>query len=204
MRKTISLAAITMIFGITSTVSATEGMYISANIGAAIPSDSELTDPSSPGLTPDLGYKSGLAVTAALGYDLGNDTRFEGEISYQKNDFDTIFSSGVTRNVTGDANALSLLLNGYYDFATGNALIPYVTAGLGVTNIETNDFTSTGSVNNDTAFAYQIGFGTTYTLSEEMAIDLRYRYLASNNLTFGSTEVEYASHNIYLGVKVNF
>ena len=80
-------------------------------------SDSDLTDSTVPGVTVNTEFDTGLAFAAALGYDF-NRFRVEGEISYQTNDVDKIGALGVFFDATGDATALSFLINGYFDFVT--------------------------------------------------------------------------------------
>jgi len=104
-----------------------EGPYVSGNIGFAMLSDSDSTVP---GITLESEFDTGLALGVALGYGFGK-TRIEGEIAYQKNDFDKIGALGVSLDASGDVTALAFLLNGYYDFTNESRFTPYVSAGLG-------------------------------------------------------------------------
>ena len=105
-----------LVFFFSAPVSA-EGLYVSGNIGFAMASDSDLTDSTVPGITVNTEFDTGLAFGAALGYDF-NRFRVEGEISYQKNDIDKISAQGVFFDETGDAAALSFLINGYLILST--------------------------------------------------------------------------------------
>lgn len=185
-----------------------EGPYISGNIGLALASDSDLTDSTVPGFTLTTEYNSGWALGAALGYDF-NMFRVEGEISYQKNDVDKLGAMGVSLDATGDVTAFSFLVNGYFDFINNSPFTPYISAGLGCARVEFNDFNISGSgfpsaSDDDTVFAYQIGAGIGYAVNEKVTIDLKYRYFATENPEFDTTEAEFASNNILLGVRVNF
>ena len=183
-----------------------EGPYVSGNIGFAMLSDSDLTDSTAPGITLDMEFDPGFALGAALGYGFGK-TRIEGEIAYQKNDIDKIGAFGVSLDASGDATALAFLLNGYYDFTNNSLFTPYVSAGLGFAKIEVNDFSISGmpiGSDDDTVFAYQIGAGIGYAVSEKVTIDVKYRYFATSDPEFDTTEAEFASHNFLLGVRVNF
>ena len=180
----------------------------SCNIGVAMLSDSDVTDSTIPGITIDVEYDLGLALGAALGYDFGN-TRLEGEISYQKNDFEKASLLWVDVDLTGDITCLSLLMNGYYDFVNNSAFTPYLSAGLGFAKVEVNDLNVPGSGlpnsnDDDTVFAYQVGVGVGYAVNEKVTIDANYRYFATSDPEFDTTEAEFASHNFLFGVRVNF
>jgi len=60
------------------------------SVGAAIQSDASTTDVFGIGasITGDLEFDTGFVFNGAVGYSLGG-IRFEGAISYQKNDLDT-------------------------------------------------------------------------------------------------------------------
>jgi len=187
-------------------VSGAEGFYVSGNIGFAKADDSELTD--STGITVDTEFDTGLSFGAALGYDF-NTLRVEGEISYQQNDIDKIGTEGDYFDATGDAVVLSFLMNGYYDFVNSSAFTPYVSAGLGLAQIEFNNLNISrlgfsGSSDEDTVFAYQIGAGVGYAITEKVTIDVKYRYFGTADSEYDTTEAEFASHNVFFGIRLNF
>ncbi len=100
-------------------------------------------------------------------------------------------------------------LNGYYDFVNESAFTRFISAGLGCAKVEVNDFNIPGSGlpsenDDDTVFAYQIGADVAYAVSEKVSLDVKYRYFATSDPDFDGTEVEYSSHNIYAGIRVNF
>lgn len=189
-------------------VSGAEGFYVGGNIGFAKADDSELTDSTVPGITVDTEFDSGLSFGAALGYDFNN-FRVEGEISYQQNDIDNIGAEGVYFDATGDTTVLSFLINGYYDFINSSAFTPFVSAGLGVAQVEFNNFNISrfgfsGSNDEDTVFAYQIGMGVGYAVTEKVTIDIWYRYFGTEDSEYDTIEAEFASHNFIFGIRVNF
>jgi len=191
-----------------ATVHSAEGLYISGNLGFAMASDSDLTDSTVPGVTVNTEFDTGLAFAAALGYDF-NRFRVEGEISYQTNDVDKIGAQGVFFDATGDATALSFLINGYYDFVNRSAFTPYISAGLGFAQVEFNDLNISGSgfpgsSDDDTVFAYQIGIGVGYAVTEKVTIDVKYRYFGTEDSEYDTTEAEFASNNFLFGVRVYF
>jgi opacity protein-like surface antigen len=195
-------------FFFSAPVYSAEGLYMSGNIGFAMASDSDLTDSTVPDITVNIEFDTGLLFGAALGYDF-NRFRVEGEISYQKNDIDKIGALGVFFEATGDATALSFLINGYYDFVNSSAFTPYISAGLGYAQIKFNNLNISGSgfpdsSDDDSVLAYQIGVGVGYAVTEKVTIDVKYRNFGTENSEYDTTEAEFASNNFLFGVRVNF
>jgi opacity protein-like surface antigen len=195
-------------FFFSAPVCSAEGLYVSGNLGFAMASDSDLTDSTVPGITVNTEFDTGLAFGAALGYNFSR-FRVEGEISYQKNDVDKIGAQGVFLDATGDARALSFLINGYYDFKNRSAFTPYISAGLGFAQVEFNDLDISGlgfsgSSDEDTVFAYQIGIGVGYAVTEKVTIDVKYRYFDTEDSEYDTTEAEFTSNNFLFGVRVYF
>lgn len=184
-----------------------DGPYLSANIGAAMLSDSDFSGSRFPG-TAELGYDPGWAFGAAFGYGFTN-FRFEGEVSHQENDIDETSARGFTLDSDGTVTGEALLLNGYYDFTNQTAFTPYISAGFGYAIVEIEDYNIAGSgvgdySDDDSVFAYQLGFGVGYGVNENVTIDFKYRYFATSDPEFETSEGEFQSHNILLGIRYNF
>jgi opacity protein-like surface antigen len=199
----ISVCVLAIFFS--SSAYSAEGLYVSGNIGFAMLSDSDITDS---GATITTEYDTGWTLGGALGYDF-NRFRVEGEISYQTNDVDKIGAMGVSFDANGDVSSLAFLINGYFDFVNDTGFIPYLTAGLGYAKVEFNDLSVpalglSGGSDDDSVFAYQVGLGVGYAVTEKVTIDVKYRYFATEDLEFDTTEVEVASHNFLFGVRFNF
>ena len=99
------------------------------------------------------------------------------------------------------------MVNGYLDFENQTALTPYIGAGVGVAKVSANDISIGGvalSDEDDTVFAYQLGVGIGYSVTESLIIDLAYKYFATEDPDFEGTKAEYGSHNILFGVRINF
>ena len=170
---------------------------------------------------------TGLALGAAAGYDFGT-FRLEGEIAYQKNDLNKgRLDDGTTLKFSGDISTLAFLVNGYYDFVNKSAFTPFITAGIGFARIswdasadvidgvpDGNDegprpavrqvSGNTGLSDDDTVFAYQVGAGVAYAVTDRVSIDLKYRYFGTSDPKFGDVKAQCSSNNIYLGVRYNF
>jgi opacity protein-like surface antigen len=174
------------------------GWYGSANAGSALATDSDLKVTGFPTVT--IEYDTGYTVGGAVGYMMGS-FRIEGEVSYQANDVDKV--DGLSLDpLSAEASALAFLVNGYWDFFIGSSFIPYITAGIGVTNIQ---FEMTGEPDeDDTVLGYQLGVGVLFKLRENLALDCRYRYLGAANAEFTDAEIEVASNNITIGLVLTF
>jgi opacity protein-like surface antigen len=149
-----------------------------------------------------------LGLAAAVGYGMGQ-VRVEGEISYQKSDFDKISVPGASADATGDMSSIAFLINGYFDFVNSTAFTPYISVGVGYAQIDLNDFNYPGSGepdynSDDSVFAYQFGVGAGYAVTEKVIIDLKYRYFATDDPEFDGIEAEASSHNVILGVRFYF
>ncbi len=178
-----------------------QGPYMGGNIGTAWLSN---LDVSGPGLSYELESNMGIGAGISLGYDFGNNMRIEGEFSYQHNELDIVVLPGGNLGASGDASSSAFLLNGYYDFKNETRFITSVTLGVGFVNAETDTFNAAGVPTgnfDDTAFAFQVGGGVGYAVNKNLIVDVRYRYLRTAEMDFGTSKAEYASHTIYFGIR---
>lgn len=173
------------------------GPYMSGNLGVAIPLDSDI-DGTDAKITSDTGF----GMLGAVGYDFGM-FRLEGELGYQESDLDKIKGYGESFSLGGDVSVLSGLVNGYVDFHNDTKFTPYLTAGLGMANVDVSS-NQYWSSDDDTVFAYQFGAGCTYDITTALALDIRYRYFATDDPEFDLMEVELASNNVYAGLRYSF
>lgn len=208
MKKTLLIGTgCALLLSAASVAYSAQGAYVSANIGVAIASDADVTDSTLPGVTLNMESDTGWAGGIAAGYAYGNNIRVEGEVTYQRNDLDKLSLGAASLALTGDVSNTALLLNGYYDFANSSPWTPFISAGLGVAQVNINDLNVPGSGlpntdDKDTVFAYQVGAGVSYAVSKEVSFDVKYRYFATSDPEFDTTSTEYSSHNIYAGIRV--
>lgn len=183
------------------------GLYVGANLGLALARDADVQD-SSPKITfkADPGYALGAAV--GYGFDY---VRGEAEVSFQKNNLNKVGVAGIGEiGISGDVSNLAFLLNGYFDIKTGTALTPYISAGIGVDRVEISaiNVPSYGALTSksysDTVFAYQVGAGVGFAVTEKVTIDLKYRYFGTSDPKFDVVKTTNSSNNIYLGVRYTF
>jgi opacity protein-like surface antigen len=202
-----SLVAATFVF--TASAYSADGVYISADVGMALAEDADMGVEGDP-FELSTEFDSGLAVTGAIGYRLGS-FRMEAEVGYQENDLDEWSAFGVGVPLKGDMNATSFLANGYYDFANSSRFTPFVTAGIGMANVEINDLAIPGSglqptSDDDTVFAWQVGAGVSYAVNANFDLEVKYRYFMTDDLEFEDDVYvdSPSSHNIYLGMRYTF
>ncbi|MDX1811203.1 MAG: outer membrane beta-barrel protein [Gammaproteobacteria bacterium] len=153
----------------------------------------------------DTGYSSALA----FGYKM-EQVRLEGEVSYGRNEVDSVDGILIPSGYSIETSLLNFMFNGYYDFNFGNALTPYLTAGAGFSRVEA-DINMASVIDDkyyDTVFAYQIGAGLGYAISEIMTLNFRYRFLGTADPVFsypgGTAEAEIFSHNLTVGIHMAF
>lgn len=207
--KLFTLASCLLFTSFSTVVSAQTGLYLGVGLGLSIVENSAVTDSTMPGVTLDVSFDEGLDLGMAVGYGFANNARLEGELSYDSHDIDQTSVFGMDIDSSGDAESLTFLVNGYYDFANTSSFTPYLSAGLGLSRIEVNDYNFPGSGvpdlnEDDTVFAYQIGTGVAYTATDQIAIDLKYRYWATEDPNFGTKEADVAKHVIFLGLRYYF
>jgi outer membrane protein OmpA-like peptidoglycan-associated protein len=210
--KTVALAA--LMAGAGGVANATEGWYGRADVGYSTNGDIELT---TPGQNIQRDLDNNWMQGVGLGYAFDNGFRLEGEISHRFNEFDP-----ETAVNSGDAHVWAGMLNGYYDFARGSAFQPYVGLGVGAARIDLGytDHPSFTSIDDtDTALAYQGMAGVAVGLSDQLSLDIGYRYFTipefevSGRRNIGSTAVviapatydgEYTHQAVTVGLRYQF
>lgn len=164
-----------------------------------------------------LTFKPALQGSAVLGWDLepGNplgEGRVELEYTRRGNLLDKIkfvegsFKGGGT--VTSD----SLLLNCFAVFHDKNRFSPYAGAGLGAARIETSGLQVSGQpISSDSAvvLAYQFGGGVDVALTDQLTMDIGYRFFSSTRPTFTEVnglkfKLQYSSHSAVIGLRWGF
>ncbi|NTU57666.1 MAG: porin family protein [Chlorobiaceae bacterium] len=188
MKKTLFL---TLLFAGLSLTPANAAPYVSGTIGYGISGDLVYDN----GLRE--GMDSGVALNGAVGYKFG-EVRTEAAIGYQQHAF-----SDDTFNVNPQLSVLTVMGNGYYDFAAGSGVKPYVMAGAGIANVHySNDFVD-GSTN--THFAWQLGAGVACKVSDNVLVDVGYRYLRPTGVHDNSNnDLSWTIHNVMAGFRYEF
>lgn len=192
------LAFVLFSFISTPVYSSEPDTYFSASAGYAMLEDIEVADPV---YNYNLEYKPGYFVGVAVGHHVKK-IRGEIELGIQRNEIDAVSVNGgpsVSQDSNDEIRLLSLLLNLYYDFKNRSPITPYITAGLGLGNVSVD-----GSNEHDPVSEYQIGAGVSFRFSDNVVMDLKYRYLATSEVEIDSTRFDYVTHNAILGIRVYF
>lgn len=131
----------------------------------------------------DNGFAGGLAV----GYDFGP-ARVEVEGAYRNSNAEE-----------GDAELKirTMMLNGYADFVTGGNLTPYLGAGIGLAEVDIENY-------DDEVLAGQVAVGVQIAVSPKIAVDLGYRFMMTEDPEIEGVEFEVRQHTALLGVQVRF
>jgi opacity protein-like surface antigen len=184
------------------------GLYVSGSIGAVIPGDSKLDEGRNALSNTKLEFDTGMSYGGAVGYDFGA-IRVEGELSHMSSDLkDDGYEADAGLVQTGDMSATALMANAWYDIDTGTKFTPYVGGGIGVAKVKGNssrDYEADEQIPDghnltyasfsNTEFAYQVGAGVDYSLTEDMTVGLGYKYLASGDNDF---------HTVNVGMRYTF
>jgi opacity protein-like surface antigen len=183
--------------------------YAGLEAGAVWLADSQVNG----GIKGEASFDVGWGLGLVGGYDFGT-FRLEGELVYRKSDADKFTAAGLATGMSGEYTNTALMVNAYYDFKTlSPSVIPYLGIGAGAANVEAN-FTVGGTRVVDESqivFAWQLVAGVAFPVSKELAIDLNYRYFATSDPSYSSNfspgvniETEYASSNVFVGLRYSF
>ena len=107
---------------------------------------------------------------------------------------------------TGSLENNSIMLNAYYDIDTGTKFTPYVGAGIGMAHLKAKDDDWHKS---KTTFAWQAGAGVSYAMTNNIALDLGYRYNDYGDVTidyddYAKEKFDSTSHEFLFGVRYTF
>jgi opacity protein-like surface antigen len=176
----------------------------------------------------DLELDDGFMVGAALGAHFNEWLRAEIEVSGHFHDVEgeaATTPAPTPYDVEGEEDALFALANLWIDLPFGDVFRPYVGGGIGFGRLDLDlTVTTTGGSeftfidDADWGFAYQLGAGVAFSFTENMAIDIGYRYKVINNAEFEidedsenvipavdeDAEKDYKSHNFLVGVRFGF
>jgi len=203
MKKVLLILLLLAIFVGFSVSTSFADLYISGNVGSVILNDADIDNDGDDG---ELAFDSGILATFAVGTAIGSAGRVEAEIGYRQNDLDKMEfddKGSFSLEDGGDVTATFLMGNGYYDFKNGSHFTPFIGGGLGFANVE-YDLDSMDGKEDDNVMAYQLILGVGFAATEQLSIDLQYRYFATADPEIDGSDVEYQTHNIMLGLRYSF
>ena len=160
------------------------------------------------GSTLDTDYNIGWMGSLSGGYAWRNGLRLELEFGYRENGVDSIANAagnGDTRMMTGMVNAI-------YAFPAFSSLVPYVGVGVGGGRLKLDSVRPLGatSVNDsDIGVAFQGIAGVEYALSDNLGLDLSYRYMYAPSFDFAAASgagvsTDYRSHALMVSLRWSF
>jgi OmpA-OmpF porin, OOP family len=156
-------------------------------------------------------FDDGFNVGGRAGLKMGP-WRFEDELSYRANDshhLQMVFPSNrAGRSAGSERHSLAEMVNVIYDFdlGLGLPLTPHIGGGIGAAQVTRNLSNIFGGTHDTvTGFAYQAIGGLRYMVLPSLAFDIDYRYFATTDTTFASTNPDqirssYPTHNIVASV----
>lgn len=157
----------------------------------------------------------GVSVGTDFAYYYDTPVRLELEYLYHTEGQFTKRNRYVPAGQEFKVRAHSFLINGFYDFHTETQYTPYVGLGLGMAYLKTKYNGYVGNArhsasSNDWNFAWNLGAGVAYNVSDTLALDLGYRYMDLGKGKVGSynygglrgdPKVDLTSHTISLGLR---
>ena len=133
----------------------------------------------------------GYSVGAAAGYRINEYFRAEGEYAYSNTDFGNSYRSPtfIGQNPNGDVTIQTLMANVWLGTKLG-AVKPYIGGGIGYGWVDGNLKVTNGAGNqlggDDSGFAYQLGAGLGFQLTNNLDLDLGYRWKKVNDIKLKS------------------
>lgn len=133
-----------------------------------------------------------------------------------KNRLEQATIQGSPHPLTGDFQALTFKVNGFYDIDLGFAWKPYVGGGIGLTKVSVDVSSgTTGNLlvdDNETVFSYQVGGGVGYEFplpeDRSITVSLDYRYFDAGTPTFtgygSNLDFDASIYGNYVGVGLRY
>ena len=180
--------------------------YVGVDGGANILEDAKVSDQT--GRTTPVGSKTGYVLQMQGGYDFGG-PKAEFEIGYRNSGLSNIAD---INDVGGHSSSLSFMTNGIYEFMPKASWHPFVGAGIGMARVSVRwkESGTTSVKDSDWQFAYQAMTGISYDLTKNWGLKAQYRYFATLDPEFTSTDGDYNitsenhNHAFMLGLTYTF
>jgi len=205
------------------------GLYFTPKVGfavmkAGIDANADLEGYGPWKITEGTGYKGKVILGLAAGYDFKPiyDVPLRAEFEYAWRDKikENWAYNGVSEKVEVGAQH-SFFINVYFDIYNSSPVTPYVGAGLGLASVSGKYMVTYGGDTIDvkkskTNFAWNIGAGAAWKISDNVALDLGYRYADFGKVSAsGETQLfgldllfdgkfDVAAHEVMLGLRYTF
>lgn len=177
-----------------------ETYYASASIGYGTLNDSGSFTYNGSTYKDVVAFDSGTPWEIAFGSKYDN-ARVEVALGYQADNVDTVggLSSFYGYSFSEiEIATRSIMVNAYRDFPLKDSDVePYLMAGIGSMNLKMN--VSGTEYGNIDKFSWQIGAGIGYKATDNITVDLGYRYFAASDVTFPSAGTGYSETTYSVG-----
>ncbi|MDR2489734.1 MAG: porin family protein [Desulfovibrio sp.] len=218
------------------------GVYVGGHLGMSIENFSgrKFIDAGSgvswsPGSKTDTAFGGGISIGYDFEPQLGVPVRLE--LDYTARTRGEAKSSGLYDDsaITGEGpfdvtkkdsvSLQTLMLNAWVDIPTGTAFTPYLGGGVGfgfvnykarMGFVDTQGVVDSGSESsstNETNFAWSLGGGVAYDVTDNWTVDLGYRYIDAGKArvsftdedgTWGKSKAKVQTHDVMVGVRYTF
>jgi len=200
-----------------------DSWYVGVGAGVMIVEDLDL-DIGTAANAAAIDHRKGYDFEGVVGYDFGG-FRAEVEVGYREADIksgrfgapgipQTVSGAGPlfvgNRDLNGDTNALSFMVNGMLDFGDDDGLQGFVGGGAGVARVSVEPvFAGAFLDDSDTGFAWQAIAGVRAPLSTNWDVGLKYRFFNVDNLDLvdqrgRDVSTRFRSHSILGTLTYNF
>lgn len=184
------------------------GPYIRLDVGHAFTRDSDGTQTAG-----DFSAESiGDAITWGGGVGYKFDQNLRGDVTFTyRPDADVSATTSAGNTASTEVNALSVMVNAYWDFDPIDKITPYLGAGIGLAHLDTSDQTTTGGVATETGatsdnFAWSFVAGAAYEVLDNAAVDVNYRFINMGEFkqAVSTTYDDLMAHEVRAGLRVHF
>lgn len=176
-------------------------LYLSGHVGGSRASDTTIDSVTGADhkLSHDLGFDLGLATGYGLPF-----FRVEAELNSRNGDVHRIDGEN---SRSGDVTAYSAMANLYFDIENPSPVTPYLGVGAGVLRLSIDSLRSDSVAigdESDTTEAWQLMAGVAVKIAPKTSLDLTYRYLDCNDLSWAGAKADYTVNSIIVGLRYSF
>ncbi|WP_136806750.1 outer membrane protein [Desulfosediminicola flagellatus] len=226
-KKTILTAA--LLFTASSAM-AGNSWYMSADLGVLLPDGEASHAGTNSANTPSYDFDEGVVAGLAVGYYINDAFRVEAEARFRSQETEDGNLAGLNSrspemfNLGGEVDTTTIMANLIYEFDNTTKFTPYIKGGVGIAYSDARadldiqpTFTTFGFTdrwqypdNEETTFAWSIGAGVDYNLTENLLLGLEYQYIDMGDISTGVDingdwiDYDLSSHEITVGITYLF
>jgi opacity protein-like surface antigen len=183
-----------------------QAYYLGIRGGYDYPHESQIQANGVSGL--DATFDPDGAAAAAFGFEWIDGWRYEGELSWRRDAFDSVDNVPVNN---GRAEIYAAMVNVYYGFRRDAIVNPYLGGGIGAARLSVGDLAVGAATVDDfgVAMAWQGIVGVDFALSPSWKLSLDYRYFSMEEVKLAdslqrSFKTDFMASTAMLGLRVGF